>query len=236
MVVILDNQLTVYIEEVILNKKGYQLYMTPNKQNQMSSLIFAELEQAMERPIIKKFLADPVNMALFKKYVQAPSTAQFERVNQAFKVYVFAVRFTKYLASLIHNGRIDYVRRLKRNEEREMVIYDKPISEDEETAIGEMLGVIYQGDDLPQVTVDPEVFQGQLNNEWLYEGFSRLTSRQKYVITLAYSAMSRDIEIARLLHVSQQSIFKTRMVALRNMRKAFPVTDTAEGIPLQLGG
>lgn len=57
-----------------------------------------------------------------------------------------------------------------------------------------MLSFVYSGDDLPQVTVDPTVFQEQLNNECLYEGFSNLTSKQKIVVTLAYSALSKDSE------------------------------------------
>ncbi|GMK37472.1 hypothetical protein PCCS19_05260 [Paenibacillus sp. CCS19] len=191
-----------------------------------------ELTNVIDHPFIQHFISYPEHARLIRSYRSEPTEANLDQVNHAFQVYLFAVRFTKYLGSLIHNGRIDYVRKMKRHEEREQVIYDKPVSEEEESAIGEMLTKVYYGDDLPQVTVDPKKFQEQLNNEWLYDGFSRLTSRQKYVITLAYSAMNRDSEIAALLNVSQQAIFKTRAGALRNMRKAFP----SHSFPLRLRG
>lgn len=35
---------------------------------------------------------------------------------------------------------------------------------------------------MPQVTVDPDKFQMQLENEYLYEAFSQLTVKQKLVI------------------------------------------------------
>ncbi|GFN31369.1 sigma-70 family RNA polymerase sigma factor [Paenibacillus xylaniclasticus] len=191
-------------------------------QSPQAALLPRDFAQAMEHPLIRTFVSNPVHMELVKRYMEKPTPERLERLNKAFKIFNFAVRFTKYLSTLIRKGRIDFVRRMKRTEEREQVIFDRQISEEDETVIGEMLGAIYQGDDLPQVTVDPEVFQQQLNNEWLYEAFARLTNRQKVVITLTYSALSRDVEIARLLHVTQQAVSKTRRSALRSMRKVFP--------------
>lgn len=198
--------------------------MNPKEHQSLQAAIQPrDFAHALEHPLMRNFISDPIHRGLVKRYMEQPTTGRLEQLNQTFKTYVFAVRFTKYLSSLIHNGGIDFVRKMKRNEEREQVIFDRQVSEEDETAIGEILAAIYQGDDMPQVTINPDVFQQQLDNEWLYEAFSRLTNRQKYVITLAYSAMSRDIEIARLLHITQQAVSKTRIGALRSMRKVFPV-------------
>lgn len=182
-----------------------------------------ELEPSMEHPIIRGFTSHLENSALVKKYILDPNESNLEKLNQAFKIYIFAIRFTKYLSSLIGNSRIDYVRRTMKDEERELVIFDKPISEEEDKTLGEMLTSAYHGDDLPQVTVNPDIFQSQLNNEWLYEGFSKLTPKQKLVITLAYSSRARDNEIALLLHVTQQAVSKTRKTSLQKLKRCLPV-------------
>ncbi|MBB3113937.1 RNA polymerase sigma factor (sigma-70 family) [Paenibacillus phyllosphaerae] len=186
------------------------------------SFVKPEFAACQHHPILQSFCAYPEHAALVLKAMEDASPSHLEQLNRAFRIYLFALRFTKYMRSLIMNGRIDYVRRMKKNEERELVIYDKPVSEEEEAAIGEMLTAIYHGDNLPQVTVNPDVFLQQLDNEYLYDGFSRLTSRQQYVITLAYSALSRDSEIAHLLHVTQQAVSKTRTKALQKIRESFP--------------
>ena len=114
-----------------------------------------------------------------------------------------------------------------------LTLTDKPISEDDEMALGEMLTNIYYGDDYLQVTVNPDKFHIQLENEYLYEAFSKLTSKQKVVIALAYSARYRDQEIANCFNVTQQSISKMRAKTLRNMRQHIPVAHLSF---LQRGG
>ncbi|WP_375102280.1 hypothetical protein ACDZ28_01005 (plasmid) [Paenibacillus sp. RS8] len=181
-----------------------------------------EFELSLQHPIVLGFSSHPENAILVEKFINNPTESNHEKLNQAFKIYIFAIRFTKYLSSLITNSRIDYLRKVKKDEERELLIFDKPLSTDEDVALGEILSNVYHGEDIPQVTVDPDVFQSQLNNEWLYHGFSKLTPKQKFVITLAYSSCSRDSEIALLLHVTQQSISKTRKTSLQKLKRYIP--------------
>lgn len=200
---------------------------TKNKKPRIANKIMQyEFELSLQHPIILGFSSNPENALVLKKYLEEPNTMNQEKLNKAFKIYIFAIRFTKYLSSLISNSRIDYLRKVKKDEERELLIYDKPLSEDEDMALGEILSNVYHKDDMPQVTIDPEAFQAQLNNEWLYAGFSQLTPKQKFVITLAYSSCSRDSEIAMLLNVTQQSVSKTRKVSLQKMKRSFPPKDS----------
>lgn len=192
------------------------------KSNHTPSPLF-DVEVALQHPVLRGFCSHPANVNLVRKYFDDTTPENLEKLNLSFKKHFFALRFTKYLNSLVTNGGIDFVRKVKRSEERELTIYNKQISDEEEAEIGEMLSFIYSGDDLPQVTVDPTVFQEQLNNECLYEGFSNLTSKQKIVVTLAYSALSKDSEIAVMLHVTQQAVSKTRKTALLKIRQYFPL-------------
>ncbi|WP_379162723.1 sigma-70 family RNA polymerase sigma factor [Paenibacillus sp. sgz5001063] len=181
-----------------------------------------EFELSLQHPIVLGFSSHPENALYVQKFIHEPNTTNQAKLNQAFKAYLFAIRFTKYLSSLITNSRIDYLRKIKKEEERELLIFDKPGSDEDTVSLGEILSNVYNGDDIPQVTVDPDVFQSQLNNEWLYDGFSQLTPKQKYVITLAYSSSSRDSEIALLLHVTQQSVSKTRQRSLQKLKQCIP--------------
>jgi DNA-directed RNA polymerase specialized sigma24 family protein len=181
-----------------------------------------EFEDVLQHPVIRNFCSHPGHQHLVQNYIMDESKMNLEKLNTAFRIYYFAIRFTKYMRTIVTKGRADFVRSTKRKEERELVIYNMPVSEEEEKEIGEMITNIYYGEELPQITVDPRVFQEQIDNEWLYDGFIRLTSKQKFVVTLAYSACSRDSEIALLLHVTQQNVSKTRAAALRKLKCSFP--------------
>jgi DNA-directed RNA polymerase specialized sigma24 family protein len=120
---------------------------------------------------------------------------------------------------MIRFANIDYHRKRRKMEERNQLVFDSPVGEEGELTLGEY--VMSRLPESPMVlpTSNPDYFEANLNDPELYSVFSKLTDRQKIVVTLSYSACELDTEIARMLNVSQQAITKTRISALNKMRR-----------------
>jgi len=172
---------------------------------------------SIENDFISGFLRNPAHSSLLSAVLHNPSEENQRLIVHTFQKFIFQIRFTKYLSSLIRFADIDYHRKRKRVEERNQLIFDSPISDDGETTLGEQL---LQGEQLSlnNPTYNPELFFASIEDISLHKAFSKLTERQKYVITLAYSACELDTEIACTLQVSQQAVTKTRSTALKKMR------------------
>jgi len=57
---------------------------------------------------------------LVKTYYLNPSSENRKKLNTAFHKYFFALRFTKYIASLIKYSKVDYYRKVRKNQGREL--------------------------------------------------------------------------------------------------------------------
>ncbi|MFC3773811.1 sigma-70 family RNA polymerase sigma factor, partial [Paenibacillus sp. GCM10012303] len=142
----------------------------------------------------------------------------YSRLQQAFQRFFFNIRFKKYLYSLIKFANVDYGRKIKKEKERYICSFDSPVGEEGEVTLGEIL-VIKMEDRVENTTFkDPELFSMSFDNEMLYFAFSKLSQRQKRVLTLVFSGDFRDSQIARQLSVSQQAVSKTKTTALHNIR------------------
>lgn len=172
-----------------------------------------------EVELISSFFRDQTNVALLISVLQNCSEENRRKIGQEFQRYIFHVRFVSYISSLIRYANIDYHRKRKKIEERNQLIFDTPIKEESEISLGEYL---LSNSYVPSnsATFNSESFLSSIENCDLSEAFSRLTERQKYVITLAYSVCERDTEIASRLQVSQQAVTKTKKAAIKQLKKS----------------
>jgi DNA-directed RNA polymerase specialized sigma24 family protein len=184
--------------------------------------LFNYMEQNKElfkNPIVRGFLEDLAHVSLLARNLVSPSIENKNQLENAFRRHFFRIRFTKYLCSLIRFCDIDYHRKRTKEEQRNPLVFDTPIDQDGEATLGELLYSISNAIEEEIPARDPELFQQTMVDETLFFAFNRLTDKQKLVITLAYSSCALDTEIATLLRISQQAITKTRVAALRKMKK-----------------
>ncbi|WP_281888922.1 hypothetical protein [Paenibacillus sp. YYML68] len=174
-------------------------------------------KRIFNHPLIQGFYKDEAHVILLAKKLLSPNSEASVALEGAFRRFLFRIRFTKYLCSLIRYSDIDYHRKRTRHEERQPLVFDTPLGEGEST-LGECLYTRSASMEDEMLITDPSSFQQVLHNESLYVAFNRLTDKQKLIITLAYSACVLDRDIMQLLHISQQAISKSRTTALRKMK------------------
>ncbi|MGC5775867.1 sigma-70 family RNA polymerase sigma factor [Paenibacillus pabuli] len=141
-----------------------------------------------------------------------------EELNEAFRKYFFQFRFVTYVTSSLKFMSIDQMRRNQRYATRNVLIYDRPSSDESSVCIGETMSAYQTSGDILQSDEPSMNFQEGFADEQTESAFESLTDKQKHVTTLYYGQGYHDHEIANRLQVSQQAIAKTRNTALKKMK------------------
>lgn len=115
---------------------------------------------------------------------------------------VQAKQFTVWLETLVRRSRIDYLRKIRRNE------CEIPFTSlnNEERKLLEQVPVIDEIVDL-------------FTNEALEEGFRKLSERQQCVLRMTYFEGMTATEISKSLHVSRQYIYNQRYLGLKALKE-----------------
>lgn len=170
--------------------------------------------------MVEHFFKEETNIALLLSALDGDIRKQ-EELEEHFRRHFFHFRFVKFIVTTIKFCTYDYIRMNQRYDQRNPLIYDRPISdEDESTLFGERLTI--QQTPSPQQTAgtDPDRFQSTFINDHLAHAFSGLTLKQQQIITLAYGMSYKNVEIALLTGVSTAAVSKGKKLALAKLRQA----------------
>ncbi|RKP51327.1 sigma-70 family RNA polymerase sigma factor [Cohnella endophytica] len=127
------------------------------------------------------------------------------------------MRFVKFLVSTIKYCTIDQLRAHHKNDSRQILIFDRPVSEGGGTLGESLLGKKEIRESEP-TTANPSQFQASFQNECLSQAFTALSQKQQLITTLCYALCYQDNEIARMIGVSPQAVCKMRNLALKKLR------------------
>ncbi|MEK4248395.1 sigma-70 family RNA polymerase sigma factor [Paenibacillus sp. FSL W7-1287] len=185
-------------------------------------LMFQQLHPTLfEDRAISKFFENPNHIILFVEAVMHPSEEKMQDFKHRLSSFLFSLRFTSYMVSLIRYAAIDHHRKRRRYMDRCLLIYDSPAGDEENgNSVGDFL-LEKQSQYTTSTAAEDELmaFESTIEDEQLHEQFIKLTDRQKHVVTLYYAGSFKDAEIAALLDVTQQAVSKTRRAAINKMRK-----------------
>lgn len=189
-------------------------------QNEKISQYKANNKSLFSDRVISDFFQIEDHVLLLLKSIEGDNEAR-KSLDDKFRRHFFRIRFVKYLANTIKYCYIDQMRNNRKYVQRNQLIFDQPLSEENEGSnLGELLQIKYLGLTNELACTNPSQFQDTISNEHLAKAFSTLTDKQKYVITLVYAMDYQDNEVSKLCGVSPQAIRKTRVSALKKLRKA----------------
>mgnify|MGYP001465405966 CR=1 FL=1 len=172
-----------------------------------------------QNTFVQRFFSISKHLTLLHAFLKDESPETRKELEEEFRRFYFEVRFTKYLSSTIKYVTIDFLRKRKITEQRNPLIFDTPLEENNETTLGEFLAGRQLISESKEAVVTPLDYVESFENELLYKAFLGLTQRQKLVITLSYALCFLDREIADYLAISKQAVSKTRAAALAKMRE-----------------
>jgi RNA polymerase sigma factor (sigma-70 family) len=180
--------------------------------------------------LIQKFFSDIANVQLCSLFLLANSFAnEFEK---RFQNFYFDLRFSKYLSSTIKFSIIDFNRKKVKRQERYLLILDQPFQSNKEVIhTDEMFSDNQVWNDEMRNIKSHSLFLDLISNHHVYSAFNKLTENQKTVLTYSFAYDLLDVEIAKLLKVSQQAVSKSRKVALKKMKESLALQQQSENIP-----
>lgn len=127
-----------------------------------------------------------------------------------------------YLIKSLKTCRNDYYRKFKKNQNRELLILNNPLDNNEDIELIDMLAsdennyennYDYNYDSIEDITSD----------EKLLKALSKLTDRQKEILYYIYVKNLTAKDLSNLLNISRQAINKTHNLAISNIKKELKV-------------
>ncbi|MBU5445502.1 sigma-70 family RNA polymerase sigma factor [Paenibacillus sp. MSJ-34] len=167
--------------------------------------------------IVRRFFSYPKYYHLLCLYLENPSHNIWIQLEKQFKLFHFEVRFSKYLSSTIRFAYIDFYRKKRKKDQRDVVIFDMKMYEENGNTFGDkyISHIEYE----EKGSTDPQILLDSMKNESLYKAFSELTQKQKVILTSTYCMGYIDKEIAKMLSITPQAVSKTRNSALVTLKK-----------------
>lgn len=119
-----------------------------------------------------------------------------------------------YIIKSLKMCRNDYYRKFKKDQNRELLILDKPLNDDKRTSLIDTLtfdedNYSYRYNSIEDITGDEE----------LLKALSRLTDRQREILYYVYVESLSIKEVSRLLNISRQVVNKTHNLALSKLKE-----------------
>lgn len=167
--------------------------------------------------VIQDFFHNEQNIELLLRGLDGEEVCQKE-LEDRFRKHLFRMRFVKFLISTIKYYTIGQMRLNHKNDTRNQLIFDRPVSDEGGGTLGELLLGKQSLQEYETVFNDPAQFQASFSNEHLSQAFAALSQKQQLITTFYYALCYQDNEISRIIGVSQQAVCKTRNLALQKLR------------------
>lgn len=174
----------------------------------------------IKNPLLKSFLADKKHYDLYQNYYQYPTEVTKEKLNSSYQKFHAKLRAISYFSKVIHYSARHIDKRTRTHENRYVLMLDghKEDSGDE-LSLKDCLQ-----DQHAQRKFEEhlnEKIEDFIEDKKLFHAISTLNERQKQILYLSYIMNFSDTEISKILNVTQQAISKSRVAALKKVRRLF---------------
>lgn len=173
----------------------------------------------MNEPIVRNFLNDKDNYALFENAILNPNEENKHLLNQAFAEYYRKIKIINYISKLVKYYSIDIEKRINLVKKRNILILDTSINEDEEESIkmdvlsSSMKDITYES-----FEQNSHKLTDQIGNEMLHKGYSLLSDKQMEILNLIYIKNLTNKQVAKILEESEQTVSYNHKAAIKKLQ------------------
>ncbi|WP_242300172.1 sigma-70 family RNA polymerase sigma factor [Bacillus cereus group sp. BfR-BA-01448] len=179
------------------------------KQLEYIQEIRKKLPLILENPIIQEFLKDKKHEEIMKEAFKNPSQKNINLLNQTSKEFYRINRVLRYCSVLIRGRAIDFDKRQRNRNKKQMLIFDKNALEGDFSAI-ETIGSLQDCEaERPEALVIEGVGKGNVipvENEKLDKAMHTLTDKQRMILYYRYEKMLTNRQIAEILGETEQNV------------------------------
>ncbi|WP_028307033.1 sigma-70 family RNA polymerase sigma factor [Desulfitibacter alkalitolerans] len=169
--------------------------------------------------LFKNFIGVDSHFLVFSLSLYGDKENQ-KKLNQLFQEFYFEYAFVGYLSKVLFYEAINFDKKIRIHNEKNQLILDKTINNLSKTSFLEQL----TKNNNVEYIINFDSFMDNLSEKQLFLAFKKLTKHQQRILYLAYGLSLKDLEISKVLNVSQQAVSKTRNIGLKNLRRAMEAT------------
>ncbi|AVB12162.1 sigma-70 family RNA polymerase sigma factor [Bacillus subtilis] len=197
-------------------------YVDENKALHEVERLRVRLSEVVKNPVMKEFLEDPENKAIFYDAIEHPTIQKLITLDKQFKNFYRVNRIIRYLSGFIRRYPIDYDKRVKRRNKRYQLILNKPLvhhKDNTQNEVGDLIIDDRSIDPLEHLIVkDRNLFP--LYNKTLDKAVQHLTPKQTRILDLYYDKGFTNKEIGGLFGETKQNISYWHQKTLNQLKEA----------------
>jgi len=170
-------------------------------------------KENMRNPIIERFLSVEGNSELVMNAIMHPTKLNREIVDRSFRAHYKRAKKIKYISNLIYFFSVDFDKRERRQNERNLLILDKELS-DEITTTPKQL-IVDESKDFKNVLGTRLL--DHIEDNRLAESIRSLTKKQIKILEFIYLNNISLKEISEIMGTTPQNISNHHRKALRKL-------------------
>ncbi|HFJ9454169.1 sigma factor-like helix-turn-helix DNA-binding protein [Bacillus tropicus] len=182
----------------------------------------SKYKEKMNEPIIRNFLKDEKNNALFQAAIINPTEANTSMLNSAFAEYYRKVKVINYISNLVYFYSIDFDKRVSLYKKRNLFALTVSHAEIDNN-LNNLDALTSSEEDLTYADYERMAKKGDLKDhidgELLYKALDVLSDKQLKILTLMYLNDHTNKEVAEILDESVQTISYNHNKALTKIKE-----------------
>ncbi|OSX89539.1 hypothetical protein S2E19_04513 [Bacillus mycoides] len=182
----------------------------------------SKYKEKMNEPIVRNFLKDEENYALFQEAIINPTEENASMLNSAFAEYYRKVKVINYISNLVYFYSIDFDKRVSLYKKRNL--FALTVSHEEvDNNLNSLDALTSSEDDLTYADYEnmskKDDLKDHIDGELLYKALDVLSDKQLKILTLMYLNDHTNKEVAEILDESVQTVSYNHNKALSKIKE-----------------
>lgn len=183
------------------------------KQQKIENLLNKNRDE-IKNPLMQGLLSDENNLSILEQFINDPSNANESKVEGVFQKHYERVQKTKYISNLIYFFSVDFDKKQRKLNDRNLLILDKSTSYDTKTTVKETIL-----DESQEIKLSEKNLLDEVENEKLIKALKTLTDKQLLILNLIYLQELPLKEISIQLKTTPQNISNQHRKALKRLNQ-----------------
>ncbi|MED1559483.1 sigma-70 family RNA polymerase sigma factor [Bacillus paramycoides] len=180
----------------------------------------SKYKEKMNEPIVRNFLKDKGNYAIFQEAILNPTHENKHLLNQVFAEYYRKVKIINYISKLVKYYSIDIEKRIHLNKQRNVLTLDASVNEDDENSIKmDVLSSSEEDLTYERFELASGNLKDHLNNDVLHKALEVLSDKQMKILNLIYMNDFTNKQVAEILKESEQTVSYNHKAALTKLQE-----------------
>ncbi|MDQ7723548.1 sigma-70 family RNA polymerase sigma factor [Bacillus inaquosorum] len=185
----------------------------------LQRLIREKFKEIKELPLVKQFTEDKDNEKLLNEAFEKGDIQTVRKLNNEFREFSKRMEAIRYVNGILKRYPIDYDKRVKKRNNRCLLILDKSVDANGDTSTTSFLELLQdprQEEELSKNILQDSIFE--IDNEKLKKAVNSLKPNQKKILKLIYEDNYTQREISKIIGQTEQNIYYWHKKTIKQLK------------------